>query len=478
MSKPSSSTDRQILLIRVGIGNQESNANQSAHHHTKVSDEMIAFLHHRLRLALLAGFLSSINAFGVHRIGYRRHFEPPRVFLQPEQQQLNQDEAESEVVSPEELWQELDATFDYEGRIQIPTMIHNSNATHRCGFVSIIGAPNMGKSTLLNALLDHDLCIATHKPQTTRHAILGILSTTATQVCFVDTPGIIDNPAYKLQEGMMEAVVGAFHDADVLLVVTDVFSTPIPSDSLFQRVVRASVNRPVVVVINKVDLSAKINPYDAAISKNKGDEENPLRTFAPEQAVGLWRQLIPNAVAILPASAKNGRDDPGIVALRTILANEGDAPAAVRALGRPIPGMFLDAKTVPKDLLPPSPPLYDTEHLTDKSERWVASEIIRASLLESLRAELPYCCQVEVAAFKEKETLLEIDATIFVERNSQKGIVVGKGGSQIGTIRRTALKQLESFFATKVVLQLTVKVDKDWRKNPARLKEMGYLKQA
>jgi GTPase len=335
----------------------------------------------------------------------------------------------------------------YEGRIG------SDSDDFRCGFVSIIGAPNMGKSTLLNALLQENLCITTPRPQTTRHAILGILKGDNCQVCLVDTPGVIENPAYKLQEGMMEAVVGAFHDADVLLVVTDVFSTPIPNDALFHKVQRSQ--KPVIVVVNKVDLAAKVNP-DAEENKDK-------LSLTPEQAVGIWRQLLPNALAIVPVAASHGPGDSGVVVLRKMLTGGPDLPASIRDLGRPIVGMFqpgvktLTDAQVKKDLLPISPPLYDDEILTDRTERFVASEIIRAALFQSLRKELPYCCEVQVTAFTEpkegdSKPIIKISADVIVERDSQKVIVIGKKGEQIKQVGVQAREKLEDFLQAQVSL--------------------------
>lgn len=350
---------------------------------------------------------------------------------------------------------------------------------YRCGFVSIIGAPNMGKSTLLNALLQEDLCIATARPQTTRHAILGILSLDRAQVCLVDTPGVIGDPAYKLQEGMMEAVVGAYHEADVLLVVTDVFSTPFPNDALFRRVQQS--RKPVIVVVNKIDLASRVN--------TESPENSQKLSVTPEQAVALWRQLLPEAVAILPAAASQGPEDPGVVALRRMLAGGPDVPAALRGLGRPIPGMFphgvisyTDAQ-IRNMLLPISPPLYDTDILTDRTERFVASEMIREALFSTLKKELPYCCEVQVTEFKEpkegetkkKKPITRICADIIVERDSQKLIVIGKNGEQIKRVGMAARSKLEDFLQCKVFLNLSVKVNKDWRKNEDKLKAYGYL---
>ena len=333
----------------------------------------------------------------------------------------------------------------------------------------------MGKSTLLNALLQEDLCITTARPQTTRHAILGILSMENAQICLVDTPGIIGEPAYKLQEGMMEAVVGAFHDADVLLVVTDVFSTPFPDDALFRKVQQS--RKPVIVVVNKIDLATKVTP----------ESSQEKLSVSPEQAVALWRQLLPTAVAILPVCANQGPEDPGVVAVRRILGGGPNVPAALRSLGRPIQGMFPDGVKTYTDeqlrhlLLPVSPPLYDPDILTDRTERFVASEMIREALFLALKKELPYCCEVQVTAFKEpaesetKKPVTRISADIIVERDSQKKIVIGKDGDQIKTVGTLARTKLEDFLQRKVFLELSVKVSKDWRRNEDKLKAYGYI---
>jgi len=363
---------------------------------------------------------------------------------------------------------ELSSSFDYEGRME-----GSPEEGHRCGFVTVLGAPNMGKSTLMNALLEEDLCIATSRPQTTRHAILGILSTPKCQVCLVDTPGVIEDPAYKLQEGMMEAVMGAFYDSDILLVVSDLFSTPIPDDKLFAKV--QSSTKTVVVAINKVDLSAKVNPEA---------ESNQGKTVTVEEAIASWRGLLPDALAILPMSASDGTTDPGVQALKQILTGGPDVPSAIRNLGRPISGMFppgiqfIGNEDV-ASLLPVSPPLYDQDLLTDRTDRFVASELIRSSLFETLKKELPYCCEVRVHQFKEateSNNLIRIHADILVERDSQKVIVIGKNGEQVKAVGIAARKKLEQFFQTQIGINLRVKVDKDWRKKESKLQEYGYLK--
>jgi GTP-binding protein Era len=224
----------------------------------------------------------------------------------------------------------------------------------------------ISKSTLLNALLKEDLCIATRRPQTTRHAILGVLTAKDAQLCLIDTPGIIEKPAYKLQEGMMEAVMTAFYDSDVLMVVTDLFSSPIPDDKIFERVVRSKV--PVVVVINKIDLVGKANP------NAEENEEDEGKTYTVPEAVTKWRNLLPNATAIIPIAASEGPENEGIVLLRKLLLGGEDIPGAIRGLGRPVPGMFKPGVKFltdedAKSLLPPGPPLYDEEILTDRPER-------------------------------------------------------------------------------------------------------------
>lgn len=451
-----------------------------------------------------------------------------------------------------QLLQKLNNSFHYDGRLPLiggngndanenpmdtdRTDIEESNNeninndndnpySYRCGFVSIIGAPNMGKSTLLNALLQQDLSICTARPQTTRHAILGILTTNTTQVCLVDTPGVIETPAYKLQEGMMEAVATSVRDADVLLVVTDVFSTPIPNDALFAKVQKT--NKPVIVVVNKIDLAAtttmtKKNPLSTASTDTTNTTEPLSAPTKPtpmdrsvndtivQEAVALWRRWLPQSVAILPVAASEGPNQPGVVALRRILCGGPDVAAALRNLGRPVPGMFPTmfpssttsfssvlssfantavttgtGTTIPSSLtadaaittsasipmyqdnkemhnfmlLPISPPLFEQDALTDRTERFVASEIIRAALFQTLKKELPYCCEVQITDFKEpgdtetagsKRPLIRISANVIVERDSQKIIVIGKNGVQIKRVGVIAREKLEDFLQAQV----------------------------
>eukprot|EP00545_Synedropsis_sp_CCMP1620_P009364 CAMPEP_0119008676 /NCGR_PEP_ID=MMETSP1176-20130426/3862_1 /TAXON_ID=265551 /ORGANISM="Synedropsis recta cf, Strain CCMP1620" /LENGTH=397 /DNA_ID=CAMNT_0006961059 /DNA_START=13 /DNA_END=1203 /DNA_ORIENTATION=- len=379
--------------------------------------------------------------------------------LQPSKRQITSISAEEKSATQRDILNKLDDNYQYDGRLP------SGGDGSRCGFACIVGAPNMGKSTLMNALLQEDLCVATRRPQTTRHAILGVLTEESTQLCLVDTPGVIDEPAYKLQEGMMEAVMGAFHDADVLLVVTDLFSTPIPDDDLFDKVQRSQ--KPVIVVINKVDLADRVNPVS---EENQADG----RTVTVEEAVAKWRSLLPEAVAVLPLSAEDGANNIGVAALRTILMGKDDVAAALREMGRPIAGTFPDGvrtitDKVCKELLPLGPPLYDEDVLTDRPERFFASEIIRAALFENLKKEVPYCCEVRVTGFREpkeedKKQFTRINAVVVVERDSQKGIVVGKGGDIIKKVGIEAREKLEDFLQAKVYLDLHVKVEKDWRK--------------
>jgi GTPase len=355
----------------------------------------------------------------------------------------------------------------------------------------------------MNALLETDLSVATSRPQTTRHAILGLMTSPNRQVCLLDTPGVLDEPAYRLQEGMMEAVMGAFHDADCLLIVTDVFSTPIPKDALFRKVQTST--KPILVVINKVDLfdGALLNRNNGGVNNTLSTsyEQNDGRTHSVQDAVARWRSWLPQALLILPLSALSSKTKKdinmntlGVSILRKVLMGESNIPQALRDLGRPIPGMFpSDLRTISdeiaRDLLPLGPPLYESDALTDRSERFFASELIRSALFENLRKELPYCCEVRVTKFQEppihekedndgkvKSNLIRIQADVIVERDSQKGIVVGKRGSTIRTISIDARAKLEHFFQSPVYLELQVKVENEWRKNEDTLKKFGYLR--
>lgn len=248
----------------------------------------------------------------------------------------------------------------------------------------------------------------------------------------------------------METVVGAFHDADVLLVVTDLFSTPIPDDALFGKL-RASA-KPVLVAVNKIDLAENIN---TSFIENLG------KTVKAEQAVMRWRLLLPNAMAILPCTAAHGPNDVGVNAIRRFLTGGPDVAATIRNLGRPIPGMFSDMKkhlisdSEAKALLPMGPPLYGVDALTDRTDRFVASELIRSALFELLKKEIPYCCEVRVDSFREprggdKKRVIRISASVVVERDSQKKIVVGKDGEKIKAVGVAARAKLEEFLSNQV----------------------------
>jgi GTP-binding protein Era len=405
--------------------------------------------------------------------------------------------------------------------------------------------PNMGKSTLLNALLSDDLAIVTSRPQTTRHAILGVMSYGSTQLCLTDTPGIIGSPAYRLQEGMMDVVRSSVRDADAYLVVTDVYSGGKEEegggggvavaggedggvvgtgddnggglgigDEMLDRLRRSG--RPVIVCVNKVDLVSSRREDGGAA----GVGNTPAQAA---RAVRRWRSALPDALAILPACAASGPTDPGVSALRSMLLSGEpgvlDVGSAIRALGRPVPGMFAGGggdgtTTIPSDdvcrgIVPEGPPLYHPDFFTDRTDRFCASELIRETLFTSLGKELPYCCEVRVESFDEsgryvddddddddagsstigvvrgeetktktnieKAGLIKMGAIILVERDSQKGIVVGKGGAKIRDVGIDARKKLEDFFGVKVFLDLRVKVDKNWRNDVEKLKKYGYM---
>ncbi len=313
-------------------------------------------------------FISSVLSFSV-RNNVRQIYRTQNLAV------LGESYDENDQVKPD-IVQNLQDKFEYEGRLR------PGEKDHRCGFVTLIGAANMGKSTLLNALLQETLVTTTHRPQTTRHSILGVLSSVeqSCQICFTDTPGVIGEPAYKLQEGMMEAVKGAFNDSDVIIIVTDMFSTPIPDDILFQRI--SSSKKKKIVVINKIDLVDKVKAKkDEKQGPNSGNQEleqsedEHKRTVTVPEAVSYWRDLVPDAIAVIPMNASGGGDDVGVIALRTLLLGGPDVPKAFRDLGRPLQGMFKpEVKFIDDDeakaIIPLGPPLYDSETLTDRSERY------------------------------------------------------------------------------------------------------------
>ena len=289
---------------------------------------------------------------------------------------------------------------------------------HKAGFVNIVGNPNVGKSTLMNQLVGERISIATFKAQTTRHRIMGIVNTDDMQIVFSDTPGVL-KPNYKLQESMLAFSESALNDADVLLYVTDVVENPEKNIDFLEKVKGMKI--PVILLINKIDES---NP------KALGD------------IVERWHQLLP-AAEILPISAKNkfGTD----VLLKRI-----------------------------KELLPASPPYFDKDQLTDKPARFFVSEIIREKILLYYDKEIPYSVEVKVESFKETDKNIHINATIYVERYSQKGIIIGHQGVALKKVSTEARKTLEKFFDKKVYLETFVKVDKDWRSSQKELNNFGY----
>ena len=289
---------------------------------------------------------------------------------------------------------------------------------HKAGFVNIVGNPNVGKSTLMNQLVGERISIATFKAQTTRHRIMGIVNTPEVQIVFSDTPGVL-KPNYKLQESMLAFSVSALNDADVLLYVTDVVEDPEKNADFLEKV--RGMKIPVLLLINKIDESDQ---------KTLGD------------IVERWHALLPKA-EILPISAKNkfGTD----LLLRRI-----------------------------QELLPESPPYFDKDQLTDKPARFFVSEIIREKILLYYDKEIPYSVEVKVERFKETEKKIHINAVIYVERESQKGIVIGHQGVALKKVSTEARKALERFFDKEVYLETFVKVDKDWRSSKKELDSFGY----
>ena len=289
---------------------------------------------------------------------------------------------------------------------------------HKSGFVNIIGNPNVGKSTLMNALVGEKLSIITSKAQTTRHRIMGIVSGEDFQIVYSDTPGIL-KPSYKLQESMMKFVTGAVADADVILYVTDTVELGERSAGIIDRIRQSGV--PAIVVINKIDLTTP---------------------EALEALVDKWQGELPEA-RIVPASAKENFNIEGL--FKTIL-----------------------------DLLPEGPALYPKDTLTDKTLRFFASEIIREKILRFYDKEIPYCCEIEIESYKEEPAIDRIAATIYVARDSQKGILIGHKGEKLKRVGQAAREDMEQFLGKKVFLQLFVKVNDDWRNNERQLRRFGY----
>ena len=287
----------------------------------------------------------------------------------------------------------------------------------KSGFVNIIGRPNVGKSTLLNALMNEKIAITSSKAQTTRHRMFGILNDPSYQIVFSDTPGAID-PAYKLQEKMMGYVRTALEDADVIL-----FMVSLEDKNEYPQLIQMAMNAtaPVLFLINKTD-------------QNKGSQTLDKTTY--------WRELYPD-LEILTVSA---------------LEKEGTSVLLDRIL----------------ELLPEHPAYFPDDELTDKSERFICSEIIREKIFMHYQQEIPYSTEVVVTSFKEEATIIHIEAEIFVERESQKGIIIGKKAASIKQVGMEARKDMEAFFGKKIHLQTFVKVEKDWRKDERKLARFGY----
>ena len=291
---------------------------------------------------------------------------------------------------------------------------------HKAGFVNIVGNPNVGKSTLSNILVGERLSIITSKAQTTRHRIMGIVNTDDYQIVFSETPGVL-TPKFKLQQSMLEYSTGALVDADVLLYVTDVVESPTKNQAFLDKVAREKV--PIILVINKIDL---LSGQDELV-----------------KIVEQWRALLPQA-EIYPTSAKENFNVDQI-------------------------------KKRIVELLPVSPPYFGKDALTDRSARFFVTEIVREKILLTYDKEVPYATQVIVEKFTESDTEIHIMAVIYVERDTQKGIIIGKGGKKLKHVGMEARKDLEKFFDKHVYLQLYVKVESDWRNQEKKLKAFGYI---
>lgn len=289
---------------------------------------------------------------------------------------------------------------------------------HKSGFVNIVGNPNVGKSTLMNALVGERISIITSKAQTTRHRIMGIVNGEDFQIVYSDTPGVL-KPNYKLQESMLNFSTGALKDADIILYVTDTVESIDKNADFLEKIKLQHV--PVLLIINKIDLTVQ----DKLV-----------------EMVEKWQEVLPLA-EIIPVSAKNNFN------LEYLL------------------------KRI-KELLPDSPPFFEKDALTDKPARFFVTEIIREKILNNYDREIPYSVEVAVEQFKEEDNLIRINAVIYVERDSQKGIIIGQQGRMLKRVGSEARKDIETFFDKKVFLELFVKVEKDWRNKDVKLKNFGY----
>jgi len=290
--------------------------------------------------------------------------------------------------------------------------------THKAGFVNIIGNPNVGKSTLMNALVGEKLSIITAKAQTTRHRILGIVNEENYQVVFSDTPGII-KPAYELQSSMMDFVKSAFDDADILIYMVEVGEKELKNEAFFNKIIHSKI--PIILLLNKIDKSS----------------QNEV-----ESKIEYWKTKVPNADVFV------------------ISALEGFNVSAV----------FEKIK----ELLPEGPPFYPKDQLTDKPERFFVNEKIREKILMHYKKEIPYSVEVETEEFVEEDDIVKIRSIIMVERDTQKGIIIGHKGTAIKRVGAEARKDLERFFEKKVFIELYVKVNKNWRSDKNQLKRFGY----
>ena len=290
--------------------------------------------------------------------------------------------------------------------------------THKAGFVNIIGNPNVGKSTLMNAFVGERLSIITSKAQTTRHRILGIVNGKDFQIILSDTPGII-KPAYNLQESMMNFVKSAFEDADILIFMVEIGEKDLKDTAFFNKIIHAKI--PVLLLINKIDTS---------------NQE------AVEKSIVYWQQKVPNAL-VLPISALQNFN------VKTVFD-----------------------KII--ELLPESPAFYPKDQLTDKPERFFVNEKIREKILLYYKKEIPYAVEIETEEFNEEKNIIRIRAIIMVERDSQKGIIIGHKGAALKRVGAEARKDLEQFFDKKIFLELYVKVNKNWRNNKKQLRRFGY----
>ncbi|MEX0986628.1 MAG: GTPase Era [Bacteroidales bacterium] len=297
--------------------------------------------------------------------------------------------------------------------------MHLSNSSeHRAGFVNILGKPNVGKSTLMNVMVGEKLSIITSKAQTTRHRIHGIVNTDDYQVVFSDTPGILD-PNYKLQEFMLKSARSALSDADIILFITEVGEDPRKEEAFVDKLNKK--NAPVLLLINKID---------------KTDQATL------EEKVAQWHERLPKA-EIFPISA---------------LKNFNVDNLFKRIL----------------ELLPVSPPFFPKDMLTDKSERFMVGEMIREKILVHYKQEIPYSVEIEVESFQEEKNIIRIRSVIYVEKESQKGILIGHKGASLKRVGKEARLDMEAFFAKKIFLEMYVKVQKDWRNNEKKLKNFGY----